>query len=72
MPTDENMKRNIRDLYFDQHKTIRELAKITRKSSRDIVVLLRNSEHKKKAEENKTVLKNNYISINTRNMGHRT
>jgi hypothetical protein len=35
MPTDENMKRNIRDLYFDQHKTIRELAKITRKSSRD-------------------------------------
>jgi hypothetical protein len=59
MPTDENMKRNIRDLYFDQHKTIRELAKITRKSSRDIVVLLRNSEHKKKAEENKTVPKNN-------------
>jgi hypothetical protein len=59
MPTDENIKRNIRDLYFDQHKTIRELAKITRKSSRDIVVLLRNSEHKKKAEENRTVTKNN-------------
>ena len=51
MPIDENIKRNIRDIYFDQHKTIRELAKITRKSSRDIVVLLRNSEHKKKAEE---------------------
>jgi hypothetical protein len=41
MPIDENIKRNIRDLYFNQHKTIRELAKITRKSSRDITAILR-------------------------------
>ena len=44
MPIDENIKRNIRDLYFDQHKTIRELAKITRKSSRDIIAELKVSE----------------------------
>ncbi|MDW0283311.1 MAG: hypothetical protein QN720_12470 [Nitrososphaeraceae archaeon] len=55
MPIDENIKRNIRDLYFDQHKTIRELAKITRKSSRDIIAELKVSENKEKAEENKNI-----------------
>ena len=52
MPIDENIKRNIRDLYFDQHKTIRELAKITRKSSRDIIAVIKVS-GKENAEENK-------------------
>ena len=52
MPIDENRKRNIRDLYFNQHKTIRELAKITRKSSRDIIAELKVSENKEKADEN--------------------
>ena len=52
MPIDENIKRNIRDLYFDQYKTIRELAKITRKSSRDIIAVIKVS-GKENAEENK-------------------
>ena len=47
MPIGENIKRNIRDLYFDQHKTMRELAKITRKSSRDIIAELKVSETRK-------------------------
>jgi hypothetical protein len=61
MPIDENIKSNIRDLYFDQHKTIRELAKITRKSSRDIIAELKVSENKEKAEENKNIHRNNNI-----------
>jgi hypothetical protein len=61
MPIDENKKRNIRDLYFDQHKTIRELAKITRKSSRDIIAELKVSENNEKAEENKNIHGNNNI-----------
>jgi len=60
MPIDENIKRNIRDLYFDQHKTIRELAKITRKSSRDIIAVIKVS-GKENAEENKNIHGNNNI-----------
>jgi hypothetical protein len=55
MPIDENIKRNLRDLHFSQHKTIREFAKITRKSSRDIIAVLKMSGDKEKAEENKNI-----------------
>jgi hypothetical protein len=48
---DENTKEYIKDLYFNQHKTIREIAKIAKRSSRDIIVVLRNSGHKAKEKE---------------------
>jgi hypothetical protein len=47
METDENIKDNIigyiKDLRFNQHKTIREIATITAKSSRDVIALLKES-----------------------------
>jgi hypothetical protein len=55
MSIDENIKRNVRDLHFSQHKTICEFAKITRKSSRDIIAVLKMSGDKEKAEENKNI-----------------
>jgi hypothetical protein len=54
MPVDEQTKRRIIDLSFNEHNTIRDLEKITKKSSRDIISILRNSEHKGKEEENDT------------------
>jgi hypothetical protein len=45
---DQVTKSGIMDLYFNEHKTIREIAKITKKSSRDITPVLRNSEYKGK------------------------
>ena len=56
MPIDENIKENIKDLRFNQHKTIREIAEITGKSSRDIIAVLNESEDKEiTEEENKNV-----------------
>jgi hypothetical protein len=53
---DENVKENIKDLRFNQHKTIREIAEITGKSSRDIIAVLNESEDKEIIEEdNKNV-----------------
>ena len=40
------------DLYFNDHKTIREIARITKKSSRDITPVLRNSEYEGKYQGN--------------------
>ena len=48
LPVDEGIKRRIIELYFNEHKTIREIAKITKKSSRDITPVLRNSEYQGK------------------------
>jgi hypothetical protein len=59
MSIDENIKRNVRDLHFNQHGTIRELAKITRTSSRDIIAVLKVSQNKEKAEENMNIQWNN-------------
>ena len=59
MPVDPETKRKIVDLYLIEHKTIREITKITKKSSRDIIAVLRNSEHNGKAEENKNNHGNN-------------
>jgi hypothetical protein len=57
LPIDENVKENIKDLRFNQHKTIREIAEITGKSSRDIIAVLNESEDKEIIEEeNKNVL----------------
>ena len=53
MPVDQESKRRIIALYFNEHITIREIAKITRKSSRDIIAVLKMSDDKVKAEENK-------------------
>jgi hypothetical protein len=55
---DQETKRRIIDLYSNEHKTIRDLAKISKKSSRDIVAVLRNSEQNGKAEENKNIYGN--------------
>jgi transposase len=52
MPIDEATKRRIMDLYFNEHKSIREIAKITKKSSRDITPVLRTSEYKGKDQGN--------------------
>lgn len=67
MPVDEEAKRRIIDLYLNQHKTIREIARITKKSSRDIIVVLRNSEHKPKEEENNKACGNNTGDLNSGN-----
>lgn len=56
MPIDENVKENIKDLRFNQHKAIREISEITGKSSRDIIAVLNESEDKEIIEEeNKNV-----------------
>jgi hypothetical protein len=49
---DQETRRRIMDLYFNEHKSIREIAKITKKSSRDITAVLRNSEIKGKDQGN--------------------
>ena len=59
MPIDPETKRRIIDLSLNKHKTIREITRITKKSSRDIIAVLRNSEHNGKAEENKNNHGNN-------------
>jgi hypothetical protein len=41
MAIDENTKDKIIDLSFTQHKTIREIARIVGKSSRDIIAVLK-------------------------------
>ena len=52
MVIDQETKRRIMDLYFNEHKSIREIAMITKKSSRDVIPVLRNSEHKRKDQRN--------------------
>ena len=59
MPVDEETRRKIVELYLIEHKTIRDISKLSKKSSRDIVAVLRNSEHNGKAEENKNIHGNN-------------
>jgi hypothetical protein len=68
LKTDENIKGDIigyiRDLRFNQHKTIRQIATITGKSSRDITALLRESGDKEKGEENNKIYGNNTGGLN--------
>ncbi|MGI8831947.1 MAG: hypothetical protein ACR2IS_04845 [Nitrososphaeraceae archaeon] len=52
MVIDQEIKRRIMDLYFNEHKAIREIARITKKTSRDITPVLRNSEYKGKGQGN--------------------
>jgi hypothetical protein len=52
MTIDEETKRRIIDLYSNEHVTIREITKIVKKSSRDIIAVLKVSENKEKADEN--------------------
>jgi hypothetical protein len=51
MPIDEETKRKIIDLYFKKCLPIREIAKSTKKSSRDITTILK--EQKKESTEQK-------------------
>jgi predicted RNase H-like nuclease (RuvC/YqgF family) len=56
MTIDEEIKRRIIDLHSNEHVTIREIAKIVKKSSRDIIAVLKVSENKEKADENIDIL----------------
>ena len=51
MAIDEETRSTIIDLYSSQHKTIRQITKITRKSSRDITAILK--EQKKESRKQK-------------------
>ena len=59
MVIDQVTNGRIINLYFNEHKSIREIAKITKKSSRDITSVLRNSEYKGKEEGYKKTAENN-------------
>jgi hypothetical protein len=48
---DQETKNKIIDLYFKQHLPIREVAKITKKSSRDIILVLKTIESQEKEED---------------------
>lgn len=67
MKTNENTKRDIigyiKDLRFNQHKTIREIATITGKSGRDVIALLKESVDKenKDTHDNIVEIKNQEI-----------
>ena len=50
MVIDEETRRTIIDLYFSQHKTIRQITKITRKSSRDITAILKERNGKSRTQ----------------------
>ena len=49
MAVDQETKVKIIDLYFAQHKNIREIAKEVKKSSRDVVAMVR--EHKQELQQ---------------------
>ena len=57
---EQNLKSDIigyiKDLRFNQHKTIREIATITGKSSRDVIAFLKESVDKEKEEENEMLM----------------
>jgi predicted HTH domain antitoxin len=50
MMIDEETRRTIIDLYSSQHTTIRQIAKITRKSSRDITAILKERNGKSRTQ----------------------
>ena len=50
MVIDEETRRTIIDLYSGQHKTIRQITKITRKSSRDITAILKERNRKSRTQ----------------------
>ena len=50
MKIDEETRRTIIDLYSSQHKTIRQITKITRKSSRDITAILKERNRKSRTQ----------------------
>jgi hypothetical protein len=51
MTIDEETKRRIIDLHSNEHVTNRKIAKIVKKSSRDIIAVLKVSENKEIADE---------------------
>ena len=50
MVIDEETRMTIIDLYSNQHKTIRQITKITRKSSRDITAILKERNRKSRTQ----------------------
>jgi hypothetical protein len=63
MTIDEETKRRIIDLHSNEHVTIREIAKIVKKSSRDIIAVLKVSENKEKGDENIDIRGNDIFSF---------
>lgn len=59
MTVDEETKRTIIDLHSNERISIREIAKIVKKSSRDIIAVLKVSENKEKADETMNIQGNN-------------
>jgi hypothetical protein len=59
MPVDEETKRRIIDLHSNERISVREIAKIVKKSSRDIIAVLKVSENKEKADETMNIQGNN-------------
>ena len=51
MTIDEEIKRRIIDLHSNEHVTNRKISKIVKKSSRDIIAVLKVSENKEIADE---------------------
>ena len=51
MTIDEETKRRIIDLHSNEHVTIRKISKIVKKSSHDIIAVLKVSENKEIADE---------------------
>ena len=52
----KRQKKEYHNLHSNEHVTIREIAKIVKKSSRDITAVLKVSENKEKADENIDIL----------------
>jgi hypothetical protein len=59
MAIHQETKKKIIDLYFKEHLPIREVAKITKQSSRDIISVLRTHEPQEKEEEGRKIENNN-------------
>lgn len=67
MKTNENSKGDIigyiKDLRFNQHKTIREIATITGKSSRDVIALLKESVDKENKDTHGNIVETKNYEI---------
>jgi hypothetical protein len=63
-------RNKIIDLYYKEHLPIREIAKITRKSSRDIISVLRTHELQEKEEEKNNINSNNIPDSEQKEEGH--
>jgi hypothetical protein len=70
MAIDEETKNKIIDHYFKEHLPIREIAKITRKSSRDIISVSRTHQLQEKEEEKNNINSKNIPDSEQKEEGH--